>query len=246
MRLTLMLAFTTFFCGVVLAQSVSIRTDEWFPMTGSPSGQQKGFMVDLAYRVFDSVDYKLMPWQRALEEVDAGNFDCVLGAYKEDAPGFIFPEESWGTDRIGIFIKQSDNWEYNGLESLLERKVGVIKGYSYAEDLDNLIESSPQVFKIASGINGLEKNIKKLHAGRIDVVIESTPVASAKLKSLGLSEKIKRVGFINEAAPFYIACSPANPKSKALVKKVDEITRQLREQGEIEKIMSQYGLTDWK
>lgn len=236
----------TICCHSAFAQSVSIRTDEWFPMNGKPGDKPEGFLIDFAKRTFDSVDYKLMSWQRAVEEVKQGNFDCVIGAFKEDAPGFVFPEESWGVNQTAVYVRSSDTWQYDGPSSLLDRKVGIIKGYSYEDEIDSLVKSRKDVFKALSGVDALDKNVKKLAAGRIDTLIESEPVANAKILQLGLQGKIKLVGHTNLPQPMYIACSPAKAKSKELVKRVDEVIRELRANGEIEKIMSQYGLSDWK
>ncbi|WP_339672212.1 transporter substrate-binding domain-containing protein [Dasania marina] len=231
---------------VSFAQSVSIRTDEWFPMNGTPGQKPAGFLIDFAERTFDSVDYKLMSWQRAVEEVKNGSFDCVIGAFKEDAPGFVFPEESWGVNQTAVYVRSADSWSYQGVDSLLARKVGIIKGYSYEEEIDALVKTRKDVFKALSGVDALEKNFKKLAAGRIDTLVESEPVANAKILQMGLSGKIKRVGHTNLPQPMYIACSPAKASSKKLVKRVDTVIRELRASGELEKIMNQYGLTDWK
>lgn len=234
------------FSASVFSQAVSIRSDEWFPMNGSPGADPAGFLIDLAERTFDSVDYKLLPWQRALEEVKSGKFDCVIGAYKEDAPGFIFPKENWGVDQTGVYVNVEDDWRYTDIHSLLTRKIGIIKGYSYEDEVDALVKERNDVFKAMSGVDALEKNFKKLLAGRINTLIESEPVANARIKQMGLSNKIKRVGYTNDPSPMYIACSPSNPRSQELVDQVDKVIKALRATGEIDSIMSKYGLTDWK
>ena len=234
------------FISAAYSQTVSIRADEWFPINGTPGDELPGFQIELAQRVFDSVDYRLMPWNRAVEEVEAGKFDCVVGSYIDDTPGFLLPEENWGMDQTGVFASATDSWTYTGPESLLSRKVGVIRGYDYDEAIDGYIESRKDVFKALGGNDALTKNIRKLAANRLDTVIESVPVMQAKLRELGLEGQFKLVGAVTEPQPLYIACSPNNPNSKQLITKINQVTRQLRESGELEQIMQKYGLTDWK
>ena len=51
-------------------------------------------MIELAQRIAaeagHQIDYKIMPWERSVLKVRRGDFDCVVGAYKEDSPDFIF------------------------------------------------------------------------------------------------------------------------------------------------------------
>jgi polar amino acid transport system substrate-binding protein len=233
----------------VNAATISIRADEWFPMNGEPGAAKPGFMIELAERVFGdaghTVDYKLMPWERALDSVRKGDFDCVVGAYKDDAPDFVFPEEHWGLDNTAFYVKEGSDWTFNGYDSLLTQKVAVINGYAYGEEFDQLVKDNPQVFQGIGGNDALEKNIKKLEAGRVDVLVESPSVLAAKMKDMGVTG-FKRAGDMGEPSKMYIACSPAKESSKDYVKLVDEGTAKLRESGELEKIMANYGMTDWK
>ncbi|GAB3037768.1 substrate-binding periplasmic protein [Bowmanella dokdonensis] len=233
----------------VFADTISIRADEWYPINGEPGAAKPGFMIELAEKVFGAaghtVDYKLMPWERALDSVRKGDFDCVVGAYKEDAPDFVFPDEFWGYDDTAFFTRSGHNWSFDGLDSLLTQKVAVINGYAYGDELDALIEANPGVFQGLGGNDALEKNIKKLEAGRVDVVIESPSVMQAKLKDMGVSG-IGMAGTMNEPSEMYIACSPAKASSKDYVALVDKGTRALRESGELDAILAKYGMSDWK
>ena len=228
------------------SQAVSIRSDEWFPINGPPGDEPPGFQIELAEKVFDQVDYRLMPWGRAVEEVEDGKFDCVVGSYIDDTPGFILPTENWGMDQTGVFVRDEDNWKYTAPETLLSRKVGVIRGYDYDEAINDYIKNRKDVFKSLGGNDALSKNILKLNAKRIDTVIESVPVMQAKIREMNLEGEFILAGALTEPQPLYIACSPNNPKSKQLIEMVDKKTKELRASGELERIMQKYGLSDWK
>ena len=148
-------------------------------------------------------------------------------------------------DQTGLFVKVSDSWQPGDAASLKGRKVGVVQGYAYGDGIDEMIEAKDPSFKVVSGDDALETNIKKLASGRIDTVIESPAVMNAKLKSMGMSDQIKLAGTIGEASALYIACSPALKNGQALMDKVDQVTRELRASGELKTILSRYNMTDW-
>lgn len=244
----------TFISALVLASvsagadTISIRADNWFPMNGEPGSAKPGYMIELAEKIFSAaghtVDYKLMPWERAVDSVRKGEFDCVVGAYKDDAPDFVYPQAEWGMDSTVFFKKADSSWTYTGLDSLKGLKTAVLSGYAYGEDFDKFIVDNPQSFDAIGANNGLENNIKKLKAGRVDIVAESPSVMGAKLKEMGVSG-IVSAGALGEATEMYIACSPAKESSKDYVKLIDEGTSKMLASGEFTKILESYGISDW-
>ncbi len=235
----------------VYSDTVTIRADNWFPMNGDPKSATPGYMIELATQIFNeaghTVDYRTMPWERAVKSVRSGQFDCVVGAYPEDAPDFIYPTASWGLDEAAFYVKKDEPWRYTGLDSLAAIKIGLIGGYAYDEAFDNYIKANINGnYQFIKGDNALENNIKKILAGRITTTVESPVVMLAKLKEMGHQDKIIDAGKLGEAEDIFIACSPAKESSKALIKLVDEGTSKLRQSGELQKILSKYGLKDWQ
>ena len=233
------------------SDTVSIRADNWFPMNGDPKSATPGYMIELATQIFTeaghTVDYRTMPWERAVKSVRSGEFDCVVGAYSEDAPDFIYPTASWGLDEAAFYVKKDESWRYTGLDSLAAIKLGLIGGYAYDEAFDNYIkENNKGNYQFIKGDNALENNIKKVLAGRLTATVESPVVMLAKLKEMGHQDKIIDAGKLGEAEDIFIACSPAKESSKALMKLVDEGTSKLRQSGELQKILDKYGLKDWQ
>lgn len=249
--LLLTLLSTLIFVPQTYSDTITIRSDVWFPMNGEPGSAQPGYMIELAQTIFSkhghTVDYRLMPWERALNEVRLGTEDCVVGAYVEDAPDFVFPEEHWGMDNSAFYVRKSESWQYQGIESLHSIKLGVIGGYAYGDEFDEYIKQNQHDnVQTVKGDNALEKNIKKVIAGRLTAFIDSPLVVAAKLKEMGLEGTISEAGTLGDPSPMYIACSPAKPNSQDYIKMIDDGTRALRASGELSKIMAKYGLKDWK
>lgn len=230
--------------------TISIRADLWFPMNGEPDSDRPGYMIEIAEAIFEprgyQVDYQDMPWARSLFNVGEGLSDCVVGAYREDAPGFVFPETHWGEDQ-NLFWKRADSdWHFNGdLTSLEGLQVGLIRDYAYSPAFDALMAKDPPGAEFLSTNNALEQNIQKLMLGRIDVTVESRLVMEAKLQTLGMEDEIVAAGHLGDPNPMYIACSPENPESSRYVRWVDKGTARLRETGELQTILERYGIRDW-
>jgi polar amino acid transport system substrate-binding protein len=230
---------------------VTIRADSWYPMNGDVGAADPGYMIELAQKAFASggmtVDYKTLPWTRALDTVKKGEFDCVVGATTADAEGFILPKESWGNFSASAFVKKGDAWRYAGTDSLAKRKTAIIQDYSYGEEMDKYIVANPSVFDKNGGDDALTKNIRKLGAGRVNTLIETASVMNATLKKLNMEGQFEDAGEINTPESMYIACSPANKaRSEKLTALVDEQTKALRSSGELAKILAKYGLKDWQ
>lgn len=241
---------SSIFCTSALADTVTIRADHWYPMNGTPGAANPGFMIEIAQQTLakggHTVDYALMPWERAVYSAQKGQIDCVVGAYKSDAPDLLFPENSQGVDTVAAYVKKGSPWRYTTLEALKSIKLGAISGYGYGDDIDAYIEKNPQVVQLTVGETALDQNIKKLAAGRIDVLLESPAVFDAKLKELKLEGQFDQAGTLSDVENLYVACTPLKESSKTYVKLISDGTEALRQSGELARILEKYGLKDWK
>ncbi len=238
--------------ATVAADTLSIRADNWFPMNGDPNSDHPGYMIEMATAIMAehgvSIDYRTMPWKRALESVRNGAFDCVVGAYKEDAPDFAYPDAPWGMDQPMFYVVKGSPWKYAGLESLADQKVGVIGGYAYEEAFDKHVEAHQEsaMFQVLSADNALEQNIKKLLAQRITTTVESHLVMAAKLKELQLVGSLVKAGALRDPIEMYIACTPDNKRTATFAQQLGEGTKKLRTSGKLKEILDRYGLDDWQ
>ncbi|HEY9032386.1 MAG TPA: transporter substrate-binding domain-containing protein [Pseudomonadales bacterium] len=237
----------------VMADTVSLRADPWYPYNGQPDALQPGYMIEIARQIFAeqglALDYRLLNWERSLAGVREGTIDCVVGAYKSDAPDLLFPEHSFGLDTIGFFAAgAASDWRYEDMRSLYNKRIGVIASYSYGSEIDRFVADNADSHWVhtARGNQPLQRNIQMLLAGRLDLLIESVVVMQATLAAMGLSGSVHEVDRLDAADPLYIACSPAVAAGADYIRILDEGMRRLRESGELERILSRYGLSDWQ
>lgn len=243
-------------CSVapVCADTITIRADEWLPYNGPVSRKPPGYMIEMADAIAakngHTIEYKTMPWDDAVESSRKGDIDCVVGALKTDAEGFMFPEESWGSSLNGLFSLVDLNYEYTGIESFAKVRIAVIAGYSYNDEIDAYVEANKadpsKVVVVNSTGRALMNAVSRLVSNKADVIIEDVNVAASTFKKMTMDDRMKSVGVIGEPEPLYIACTPANPRGKQFADMFSAGTVELRSSGQLAEILEKYGLEDWK
>ncbi|MBD8527786.1 substrate-binding periplasmic protein [Pseudomarimonas arenosa] len=238
--------------GTAQAATISIVADEWCPYNCEPGSDKPGFMIEIAEKTLGAaghtIDYKNMPWSRAIDEARKGKFDAIVGAAKDDAPDFTYPAEPLGLSGSIFVVRKGEAWRYAGLDSLAGHAIGVIQDYSYDDELDQYIEANAKdsaKVQVAAGETALETNIKKLEAKRIDALVEDQSVLNYALAQAGKSGAFDLAGKLSDAE-IYIAFSPAKKESAEYAKILSEGLAKLRASGELKQILAKYGLEDWK
>jgi polar amino acid transport system substrate-binding protein len=233
-------------------KTISIVADEWYPMNGAANENPPGFMIEIAQQaaaLWDaSIQYRNMPWKKAIDLVRKGHFDCVIGAYKEDAPDFVFPKYHWGVDQMAFYGKRDKDWQFRDVKDLVGQRVGVVEGYSYGDLMDEwLAKHSDQVSRINQN-DALKLLVLMLIGQRIDLVVESQTVMMNKLSEEKLTTEIKELSLLGGRHPLYLACSSYAShlsRSRTIVDQMDQALQKMRESRQLESILNRYGLMPW-
>lgn len=226
--------------------------DEWPPFNGVPGSDEEGYFLDIVRAVFEPkghrVTYIIRPWKRAVWEVEAGTYDALLGPFKTEAPGFIFPEEEIGFTTLSFFTRKDSAWTFAGLESLKEVRLGIIQDYEYRPWLQEFRQEHPENFVVLSGEDATYRNLQLLIRGRIDAIPTNENSFRYRAKHAGVLDQIRFAGrdTIGEGKNLYIAFSPKKPTSEIYARLLSEGIRELRRFGRISRILAKYGLKDWK
>lgn len=235
------------------ALTVTLAADPWCPYTCAESG----FMVEIAREIFKKnrieVDYRVIPWKEALEKARTGEIDGVIGATHDDAPDFIYPQSVQGLSDTRFWVAEDSEWVYSGVSSLENIVLGVIEDYAYTKELNDYIKANTGNDKriyAAKGNNALAENISKLTSHKINVIAEDYNVIQNLISNSGKDMRIKSAGSPVKddsigTSYLYVAFSPANAKSRRFVTMMDEGMKQLRESGELKKILDIYHVNDW-
>jgi polar amino acid transport system substrate-binding protein len=238
--------------GAASAATITIVADEWCPYNCEPGDEKPGYMIEIAQRALAAaghdVEYRTMPWSRAIEEARRGRFDAIVGAAHGDAPDFVFPEHRMGVSANVFLVKRGNPWRFDGLDSLQQVSLGTIRDYSYGDPLDEYIagnERDETRIQIVSGGTALDTNMRKLLAGRIDVLVEDRNVVEHALAGSELADAFEIAGDLGED-DLFVAFSPAAEASDDYARLIDEGMQRLRASGELAAILRKYGVKDWQ
>jgi polar amino acid transport system substrate-binding protein len=265
MKKYLLSCFAVFFSVIAILtaanagtnKTITLKGDVWPPYVMDPAEGKNGFMVDVASAALSKygfeVKYTNEPWTRALDDLEKGKADGVVGIYFSDAAGrkLVVPDEEIGVSINKFYVKNDSSWKFTTIKSLEKVVLGVIDSYDYGE-INPYIESQKKLpnnqrkVDIMYGDKGLENNLKKLMIGRITATVEDHLVMAYTSKKMGLQDKIKEAGSVKPTNKVGIAFYPGNPMSKDYAKALSSGIAKMRASGELKKILDKYGVKDWK
>lgn len=238
--------------GAQATDQLTFVADQWMPFNGAPGEDREGYVVEILRAALaengQAVRYETMTWKRALDVTRRGQADAVIGAEVSDAPDFIFPQEEVGRYRTTFFTRADNDWRFTMKDSLTGQQIGVVREYSYPDWLNAYRQSHADQFDVVFGDEPLLTNLRKLLAGRIDVV-PSNPYSLGWLaQQKGLGDQIRKAGLIpgDTDAVIHAAFSPANPESRVRAEALSKAIRSMRADGRLQAILSRYGIDDWR
>lgn len=219
----------------------------WCPFSCTAGATPEGFTLDILRAIFEprGVRIRLINenYARALEDVRQGRYGATPSTFKEEAPGFVFPELPISRNQYCFYTAAGHAWRYTGVRSLGRQRVGIVKGYSYGPQLDQAIAQNEASFDISGGEDVTYRMARKVLMNRLDSFVEDESLVQYTM-AIHPELKLRNAG----CAPprlAYLALSPAMPKSAAYAHAFDEGMQRLRASGQLERIMATYGLHDW-
>ncbi len=236
-------------------KTITMVADQWCPFNCDPESTDKpGFFVDLARQILQphgyKVEYKAVPWARAIEEVREDKYQVLIAASHEETPDFQFPENGGISCGFNAFTRPNDAFKWQGVESIKNKRVGGIKDYVYSEEINAYIDANPHAghkVQIMRGDGALATNIKKLLGNRIDVLFENPSVLNYKfsgmttdLAKLGLNGPPRNAGPVSEEESIcYLGFGPA-ASNKEAVRLISEGIIRMEASGELRKLKDTY------
>lgn len=245
------------FVTAARAESIIIVADPWCPYNCEEDAKNQGYMIDIARAALAKggveVVYKTRPWSRAIEQTREGKFTAIIGATPEEAPDFIYPKTLQGFSTMRLWVRPDSNWQFKGPASLDKMKIGAIVDYSYSTLLDDYFQKHHKDrdrIQLLGGENALELNLRKLLAGRIDVLPEDKNVMHYYYQSRGQEVAVKEAGNPIDSAHvqdafLFVGFGPKTPKAQHYANLLDKGVRELRASGELKAILDKYQVDDW-
>lgn len=213
MRCTHFLSLSLFLASQpAWADTIVLGSDPWCPYNCEPGSYRPGFMVEVAREALEpfghTVEYRSIAWARALAQTEEGRINGVIGAVPDEAPEFVFGPPI-GTYEDTIVFRQGETRDISDPTNMEGLRVGAINGYEYYGPISVYISQNSDnrdLVQYASGDDALMINLRKLAAGRLDVVTEVRAVMEYTLDRLGQSDEFEVVN-IDVANDLFIAFS---------------------------------------
>ena len=196
-----------------------------------------GFDIDIIgealKRIGWSTEISFMPWKRALELAERGQYDglCSCSHTKEREAKLLFSDEL-GAVSVGLFARSDDALAGVGsVADLKDRKVVTVGGYNLEAEL---ITAGAQVEATASDKNALDM----LVAGNVDLLYgyELTTkhfIASDPRSSSIAYREIRR-------NPYYFCLSRAMPGADAAMQGFNRSLKDMAVDGSVQHILERY------
>jgi len=234
----------------LFADEITLVADSWPPYNDEPNSAKPGYAIELATEIFTKaghkVKYNMIPWARAVAQTELGTYTAAVGAFDGDIKGAVLPKEPIGINSNTFFVKKGGAFKFTGLASLEGKSVGLIKEYTYDLGAFDAWAAKAKGVQWATGDAPLIMNIKKLAAGRLDVLLEDRNVVLYTATKLGLGNDLQDAGNLPGTNALYIAFSGKNPKSKEYAELFSKGLAEMRKSGALKKILDKYNVKDWK
>ena len=243
-RLCTGLVVAVLFCNLALAeQTVLLVGDPWPPYVIGKMGEDatSGVAVEIVKKIFSQIDgvmvrFPLIPWKRALREVQEGQSDGIGMLLKiPERQIYMLYTDALVTGESLIWSATGETaarFEWTSIEDLHGLRVGITQGYSYGEILDRSFENGDV---IAVSAPTVERLFEMLANGRINLALANDAVGYS------LARKYPQAGILPSIRPvntetFFIGISRKSPAVK-LVPMINQAIERLRADGSIERIV---------
>lgn len=206
---------------------IVLATTDWCPYACSNSDTSPGIAYEYVKAVLkkNGIDahIEFYPWTRAIKEVRSCRAHGLLTAVREEAPYLNFTHTPTMAYRVCFFTQASNDWVFQGIQSLKQVTLGAIRGYGYDPQLDEYIRdpNSQGSLQLISGGDEILRFINMLSLKRIDTFLDDQYVAAwqAKSNKVDFSE-VRKAGCLADN-PFYLALNPALEWGDKLIELLD-------------------------
>ena len=244
------------FCLIILllinnavAKDIVLVSDLWCPYICKAEDNRPGIIIEIVQEAFKKENLKVRfleeNWARSIHLVKTGEMNALAGAYKSDAPDFIFPESSIFESQMCFFTNKDDQWSFKKNVDLQQRTLLTINGYSYGEKFDVFLNSQNNFinYKISGKENIAKRQYNMLLQKRVDTVLADKNVFSYNQNKANKMSHFKNAGCLPKQK-VYIAFSPKLKESKGYAKLLDLGIQKLQNENKIKSILKKYDLSE--
>lgn len=197
--------------------ALTAGADPWPPYIDQslPKGGVSVQIADAALRTQGyTVQNKILPWSRALEEVKQARVDLILDAWwsQERSEHFLY-SRPYINGPVKFIRRKSEPFTYEDLSSLNGKSLVMVRDYAYGEALMSAKNYTRyQAHNFMQGIQMLVRN-------RVDLAVENELVARTRIAQES-PELLKQLVFVDNPLSdnyVYLIVSYKHPKHQEII-----------------------------
>ncbi|MDP3845704.1 MAG: hypothetical protein Q8R10_04685 [Pseudomonas sp.] len=232
------------------AEQLRIASDDWCPYVCAAEHQLTGgFLVELVSRAMASQGYRveplLLPLSRAIASTENGK---VEGVYAPPIDARLRLSAPLAYSRACFYTRTDENWSYLGLDSLRSIQLGVIPDYGYDDGpMDAYIlnnQNNHSTISFSYGEKASSNNLQRLLGRRFPVLLEHATVIQHLSSALGVSNKIRLAGCLEQPLPLTIGFAKADIRAGAWLQALRLGLQKVTAAGELRELQRKYQLSN--
>ena len=210
---------------------IIMASEEWSNATNRDG---TGLYWDILRAVYEPVGIKtrfiIQSYNGSVKLVKKNRVDAAVGIYPDRIHGAIFSQYPFVKDYVLVLFKKNKLNQWNGPESLQNKKVAWMKGYSY----DDFLE----VPVIKKEYNNRENILRHLDGDRIDFYMDTRNDMESVLNTGVVEVSRYTVETVLQLDRYLVFAD--NLKGKKLKKIFDNRFPRLVQSGEIERLFAKW------
>ena len=223
-------------------KKITAAADPWPPFV-DPNSKTQGLSLEIIRAAMATqkieVEMNFVPWARAEADVKAGTTDIPPNTWlTEERLKDLTYSDPYASNEVKFIKRKGDAFEFNGIDSLAGKTVGIVQGYGYGDEF----LKSTKFKKDAS--TDIVTNIKKLNLSRIDLTLDDQIVVSALLQKEDPS-LLSKIEFTKNALTvnkLHITTGKKNKNGAEIIAAFNKGLAEIKANGKLAEIFKKYGI----
>ena len=208
------------------------------PFMYEQDGQARGLYPLVLEAVFaragQPVAIQAMPWKRALRRSENAEVG-VGGIYKTSRRLELYDySQPIFEEKLIVYVHRDKAFRFTQVSDLYGKRIGVIRGWSYTEALDEAIRDGR--IKVTESSSD-KANFKMLASGRLDAVIAIELAGQGIIQQLQMHQ-VQALAPPLSINPTYLVFAK-QARQQALLQRFDQILLEMRADGSFDKLVQQ-------
>lgn len=178
------------------------------PVSWTSDHQLHGLAAEVSRQIFSELGYQITfvadyLWKRCLREVELGNADIVVAAYRiPSRESFLeFSQQPVIADHVALFINNDNPIDFNSLDDIKGKTVGLLLGDSFGHQFDQFLLQHTEIEFVARN----HQNFAKLAHQRIDFMPLGRLSGQLQSQKLGYHPQISPLDLRVATEYYYLA-----------------------------------------